>query len=116
MRPSASPALPLLLLLLLPSTHAAASTVTIAPAASATPSSQYTNASAFQAAVLSTHNVYRAEHNATALAWNRTIAGYASDWARACAFAHSVQIPVSRPPSPSLMSELALAAPRQKRA
>jgi hypothetical protein len=33
-------------------------------------------------------------HTATALAWNRTLAGYASDWARTCIFAHSLQIPV----------------------
>ncbi|KAL5345611.1 hypothetical protein ACLOAV_009365 [Pseudogymnoascus australis] len=40
-------------------------------------------------AILETHNFYRKEHNASALAWNRTSAAFAADWAEACEFKHS---------------------------
>ncbi|KFY31956.1 hypothetical protein V493_00650 [Pseudogymnoascus sp. VKM F-4281 (FW-2241)] len=53
------------------------------------PSTQYTSAQSFQRAILDTHNFYRKEHNASALAWNRTSAAFAADWAGACEFEHS---------------------------
>ncbi|KFY09698.1 hypothetical protein V491_08032 [Pseudogymnoascus sp. VKM F-3775] len=63
---------------------------TIGAAATPTPpSTQYTSPRAFQRAILETHNFYRKEHNASALAWNNTSAAYAADWAEACEFEHS---------------------------
>ncbi|KFY91217.1 hypothetical protein V498_05571 [Pseudogymnoascus sp. VKM F-4517 (FW-2822)] len=53
------------------------------------PSTQYISPRAFQRAILETHNFYRKEHNASALAWNRTSAAFAADWAEACEFEHS---------------------------
>lgn len=84
---------------LLPSAYATVVTITahttihttIGAAATPTPpSTQYTSPRAFQRAILETHNFYRREHNASALAWNNTSAAYAADWAEACEFEHSV--------------------------
>lgn len=86
--------------LLLPSAYAAV-TVTVhttihttlgAAATPTPPSTEYTSPRAFQRAILDTHNFYRKEHNASALAWNMTSAAYAADWAEACQFEHSVSI------------------------
>ncbi|OBT77832.1 hypothetical protein VF21_03233 [Pseudogymnoascus sp. 05NY08] len=83
--------------LLFPSAYAAV-TVTVhttihttlgAAATPTPPSAEYTSPRAFQRAILDTHNFYRKEHNASALAWNRTSAAYAADWAEACEFEHS---------------------------
>lgn len=84
-----------LILLLLPSAYAATVTIhihtTVTATASPTPASaQYTSSRSFQRAVLNTHNFYRKEHNASALAWNKTSAAYATKWAGACEFKHSV--------------------------
>jgi uncharacterized protein YkwD len=81
-----------LILLLTSSTRAnpapQVSTVTLSAAASPT-SSSYTSDSAFRSAMLTAHNFYRSEHNASALAWNDTSASYASNWASKCQFKHS---------------------------
>lgn len=83
--------------LLIPSAYADAVTVTVhttvnAAASPTPPSTQYTSSSSFQRAIIDTHNFYRKEHNASALAWNRTSAAYAANWAGACNFKHSVSI------------------------
>ncbi|KFY36419.1 hypothetical protein V495_07923 [Pseudogymnoascus sp. VKM F-4514 (FW-929)] len=80
--------------LLLPSAYADAVTVTVHTTASAAasptpPSTQYTSSRSFQRAIIDTHNFYRKEHNASALAWNKTSAAYAANWAGACNFKHS---------------------------
>lgn len=81
----------LLPLLLLPLTTVA-QTVTITQAPTI-PSDEPTLATPpiLAAAVLDRSNAYRAEHNASALAWNKTLARYAHDFlARSgCVFAHS---------------------------
>jgi uncharacterized protein YkwD len=67
------------------------STVTQTASASPTPtSSQYTSDSDFQNALITAHNFFRDEHNASALTWNDTSAKYAANYAKACAFKHSV--------------------------
>ena len=66
---------------------------TLGAAATATPpSTEYISPRAFQRAILETHNFYRKDHNASALAWNMTSAAYAADWADACEFEHSVSL------------------------
>jgi hypothetical protein len=57
---------------------------------SAQTSSEYTSDSTFQSALLTAHNFFRDEHNASALTWNVTSAKYASDWTQGCSFQHSV--------------------------
>ncbi|ELR02131.1 hypothetical protein VC83_06969 [Pseudogymnoascus destructans] len=83
--------------LLLPSAYATV-TVTVhttihttlgAAATPAAPSTEYTSPRAFRRAILDTHNFYRKDHNASALAWNGTSAAYAAEWAEACEFEHS---------------------------
>lgn len=59
------------------------------PAGPAATSSQYTSDSEFQSSLLTAHNFFRDEHNASALAWNDTSAKYAVDWAQGCEFKHS---------------------------
>ena len=44
--------------------------------------------------MLSAHNFYRTEHNASALAWNATSATYAQNWANGCEFHHTVRLPL----------------------
>lgn len=67
------------------------STITQTAVATATPtSSQYTSDSDFQSALLTAHNFFRDEHNASALTWNDTSASYGANWANGCAFHHSV--------------------------
>ncbi|KAI9662195.1 MAG: hypothetical protein M1829_006177 [Trizodia sp. TS-e1964] len=66
------------------------STITITAAApSATPDASFSSADDFQAAVLTTHNVYRQQHNASDLAWNATLAAWGNSWASSCVFKHS---------------------------
>ncbi|KAJ6440990.1 SCP-like extracellular protein [Purpureocillium lavendulum] len=83
--------LPLLLVVRL---AAAAATVTVT-AAPAIPSDepQFKTTHLFTSAVLNSTNVYRAEHNASAVSWNDTLARFASDYLSddegGCKFAHS---------------------------
>jgi uncharacterized protein YkwD len=44
----------------------------------------------FRDAVLNSTNLYRGQHQAEALKWNKTLASYAQDHADDCKFAHSV--------------------------
>ena len=74
-------------------------TVTAAPSIPSTVP-QFTNTALFTSAILNSTNVYRKEHNATAVSWNHTLASYASSYLSAmgtqspdsgseCDFAHS---------------------------
>ena len=90
----------------------AADVSTVTQTAIPTPSptsSQYTSDSDFQSALLKAHNFFRDEHNATALTWNDTSASYAANYAKGCAFKHSVS-PFTEPPvqHPLLFDSLSL--------
>lgn len=50
---------------------------------------EYANDSTFQSTILEVSNLYRREHNASSLAWNRTLAEYADVWSKDCKFKHS---------------------------
>jgi uncharacterized protein YkwD len=81
---------------------ATVSTVVVTlPAAAPTDSPTYTDDKKFQAAILDTHNLYRKEHNATALSWNTTLEAFGANWTRACEVEHSVSTlqpnPTSQP-------------------
>lgn len=52
-------------------------------------STEYTDDTAFQSAILTTTNLYRRQHNASQLAWNESLAATAKEWSDACAFKHS---------------------------
>lgn len=81
--------LPITLLLLIPSTLAAVSTVTVTSAAPVSTSSSYTNDADFQSQILAATNFYRMEQNVAAVTWNASIATYAQKWSDACVFKHS---------------------------
>ncbi|KAL3461139.1 CAP domain-containing protein [Aspergillus heterothallicus] len=68
-------------------TATATKTATTTPEVPQDPS--YTSASLFRSSVLSTTNDYRAQHNASALTWNDTLADYAAHWAKGCIWEHS---------------------------
>lgn len=48
----------------------------------------------FRDAVLNSTNQYRAQHEASALKWNQTLASYAQDHADSCEFKHTVSYPL----------------------
>ena len=52
-------------------------------------SSQWTDDSSFQSAILNSTNTYRKQHNATALTWNDTLATFAAQHVTPCNFAHT---------------------------
>jgi uncharacterized protein YkwD len=52
-------------------------------------SADYTDATLFQTTILNMTNAYRAQHNASRLTWNTTLAAYATAWSEKCVFAHS---------------------------
>ncbi|ATY63564.1 extracellular SCP domain [Cordyceps militaris] len=85
---------PLLLLLLLPVTASDVTvTITVAPAIPSQEPS-YSKRYVFTSAVLNSTNTYRRQHNASALAWNATLASFASSYLAAartdaCNFSHS---------------------------
>ncbi|KAL2350790.1 CAP domain-containing protein [Cryomyces antarcticus] len=84
--------LSLLLLAQLPPAEAAVSTIVVTatvPTSSSTSTPSYTLDDQFQRDVLNSTNVYRSQHNATALAWNSSLASSASSWAQGCQWAHS---------------------------
>ncbi|KAH0559393.1 hypothetical protein GP486_004087, partial [Trichoglossum hirsutum] len=67
-----------------------ASTVIITvPATAPTESPTYTDDKNFQKAIIDTHNLFRNEHNASALGWNDTLAKFGANWTIACEFNHS---------------------------
>lgn len=51
---------------------------------------EYTDASAFEDAVLNVTNTYRRQHNATGVVWNSTLEKFAEGWGDDCRFGHSV--------------------------
>ncbi|KAF6227400.1 hypothetical protein HO133_008844 [Letharia lupina] len=81
------------------STYTAAAATSSSPSPSSSPSSptsstpsasaQYTSDSTFESSILNSTNTYRANYNATALAWNASLATYATAWASKCHFNHS---------------------------
>ncbi|KAF2142164.1 uncharacterized protein K452DRAFT_227367 [Aplosporella prunicola CBS 121167] len=52
-------------------------------------SADYTNATRFKKTLLDGSNAVRANHNASALHWNDTLAAFAEDWVKGCGFRHS---------------------------
>ncbi|MCJ1281922.1 hypothetical protein MMC26_001245 [Xylographa opegraphella] len=80
---------PLLPLCSFAQTTIVATVVVTAPSNSATSSSQYTSDDDFQSSILNSTNVFRDEHNATALSWNDSLAAYAADYAGNCHWQHS---------------------------
>ncbi|KUJ22616.1 PR-1-like protein [Mollisia scopiformis] len=77
----------LLPLLSLCSAATITSTITT-PAATSTPLSFSSNTT-FETSILTAHNFYRIEHNASALTWNSSLSLYAASYASHCAFKHS---------------------------
>ncbi|KAL2852997.1 hypothetical protein BJX68DRAFT_233721 [Aspergillus pseudodeflectus] len=77
-------------------TATATATATTSPEIPQDPS--YTSSSLFKSSVLSTTNHYRAQHNASALTWNDTLADYAKHWAEGCIWEHSVCNPLPEYP------------------
>ena len=63
-------------------------TVFTAPTTSA--SSQYTSRTEFQNSILNQSDAYRAQHNASDLAWNGSLETYARQYAQRCEWQHSV--------------------------
>ncbi len=53
-------------------------------------SPSYTSDSQFEADVINSTNTFRAQHNASPLEWNRSLAEYARRWAQTCKWEHSV--------------------------
>ena len=75
------------------------STITQTVPAASSPtkiSSSHTSDSEFRSTILNSTNFYRAQHNATVLKWNETLASYAAAYVRRCKWKHSVTAP---PPS-----------------
>jgi len=66
-----------------------AGTVTVTALAPSSTSKEYSDASDFQKAILNSTNTYRAQHNASALSWNTSLADFAENWGKACVFQHS---------------------------
>ncbi|KAF2684655.1 PR-1-like protein [Lentithecium fluviatile CBS 122367] len=52
-------------------------------------STEYTKDDEFKDAVMNVSNTYRKQHNATALAWNGSLAEGAAEWSERCVFEHS---------------------------
>ncbi|KAI9754216.1 MAG: hypothetical protein M4579_004813 [Chaenotheca gracillima] len=66
-----------------------AATKTITVAAPVSTSSSYTAPSEFEKTMLSVHNMYRDQHNASALSWNTSLADFGNHWAEGCVWKHS---------------------------
>jgi hypothetical protein len=52
--------------------------------------SAYEDDDTFQKQILDTTNMFRAQHNASALGWNDTLQDAAEEWVEGCEFEHSV--------------------------
>jgi len=61
----------------------------IVPLPTSPPSSSYTSRDEFKSTALSVSNRFRAQHNASALVWNDTLADSALQWAKQCHWKHS---------------------------
>ena len=70
----------------------ATSAATVTVSAPVSTSTEYTDATDFKNAVLNGTNTYRAQHNATAVTWNQSLADYAGKWGNMCIFKHSVSV------------------------
>lgn len=81
--------IPLLLFSSLLSSVDATPAVTVTVSAPVSTSTEYTDATDFKNAVLNGTNTYRAQHNATAVTWNQSLADYAGKWGNVCIFKHS---------------------------
>ena len=68
-------------------------TITAAPSVPTNPP-QYVSDSTFESAILNSTNLYRSQHNATALTYNDTLADFAQNYSSGCRFEHSVGSPV----------------------
>jgi uncharacterized protein YkwD len=55
-------------------------------------SPSYTSLDTFKDDMLKVTNEYRANHDASPLKWNDTLADYSREWAEACIWKHSVRI------------------------
>lgn len=71
--------------------HAQISTVTEAPSVPTNPP-QFTDDSTFQDAILNSTNVFRAQHNASSVVWNATLAHFGQVWSDGCIFKHTVSV------------------------
>jgi uncharacterized protein YkwD len=60
------------------------------PTASASGEDMAWEGKGFRDAVLNSTNLYRSQHQANALKWDKSLASYAHDHAKDCKFAHSV--------------------------
>jgi hypothetical protein len=70
-------------------TTTATATVQLALMTSVPDIASYTDTNNLQADILNSTNLYRYEHNATALVWNTSLASYAQSWASRCKWKHS---------------------------
>jgi uncharacterized protein YkwD len=86
----ASPLVAAPLLVFLRFASAQSVTVVTIPASEPTNSPQYVSDEQFESAVLNSTNFWRQEYNATALAWNASLASYAQNYSAGCEFQHSV--------------------------
>ncbi|KAI9840813.1 MAG: hypothetical protein M1837_001286 [Sclerophora amabilis] len=75
-------------LLVAPST-AEVATSTVIVSAPVSTSTSYTSVDEFRDAMLSRHNLYRDQHNASALDWNNSLAEFGEQWANRCTWEHS---------------------------
>lgn len=64
--------------------------VVTVPAPQPTNEPTYRDDDDFKSQVLNGTNLYRYEHNATAVAWNDSLAAYATNWTSSCVYGHSV--------------------------
>jgi len=71
------------------SASAVVTTTSTGTSATAIGTMAYTG-TAFGSAVLNSTNYFRAQHQASALTWNTTLAQYAQDYAQKCLWQHSV--------------------------
>lgn len=53
-------------------------------------SPSYKDLGLFRKAILESHNLFREQHNATALSWNHSLASDGVRWAKGCVWKHSV--------------------------
>lgn len=83
-------------------------TATATGASSGPSSSSFASDTEFRSSILNSTNFYRAQHNATALTWNQSLATYAATYAEKCLWKHSVPLPFPHLSLLSLPSFLSL--------
>jgi uncharacterized protein YkwD len=74
---------------------AAAAVATASPLGDLSPradagTSQFTSDATFKSAMLAETNLFRKQHNATAVTWDSTLASFAQKYIQPCNFEHSV--------------------------